>query len=333
MTTTRFNDMVIIPEVFANNVVNQSLALNAFIKSGIASTDPALNAFLSNPAGGKTYSPRFMGPLAKAKPNVSSDDPAILSVPGKITAIKNTAVRQSLNYSWSSMDLVAALNGLDPIGAIQSLAAEWWTEAMQDRLLLTLQGIIARNIAAEGSDMVVDISGNAGADGLFNAEAFIDAVLTMGDRSNQFTAIAVHSTVLGTMEKAGLIPDYQPQSVIQGTASTRLEDRLFRGRRIIVDDTMTVVGGKYYSYIFQAGAIALGAGVPKNAVEVERNPSKGNGGGEETLFTRQEFIIHPQGYMYKLTDNPTEEHLIDPANWSREWERKRVGIAAMITNG
>ena len=97
---------------------------------------------------------------------------------------------------------------------------------------------------------------------------------------------------------------------------------------------MTVVAGgknKYYSYLFGAGAIALGVGAAKTPFEIDRNPSAGNGGGEEIVYSRAEWIIHPQGFSYGLDTTPTIAELENAANWTRAFERKRIALAAIIS--
>lgn len=195
MASTRFADVVIVPEVFGANMVLESLALDLFIQSGVVVQDAGLNEFLSSSNGGETFSPRFLGPLADTDPNMSTDDPDQLSTPEKITGVKNTAVRQDMNKSWSSMDLTAMVLGSDPVAAIQSGISKYWMTVRQKRLLASLHGVIAANVANNGSDMVVDISGEDGAAALFNASAYIDAKATMGDRMSALSALSVHSVV------------------------------------------------------------------------------------------------------------------------------------------
>jgi hypothetical protein len=331
VAVTRISNLVVVPSVFTANVIQEALALNAFVASGVMIRDPQLDAFLNSDLGGKTINPRYIGPLVQDDANVSSDDPEVSSTPKNLSAVQNTAVRQSLNQSWSEMDLAVDLNGMDPMAGLQTRVAGYWTGELQKRLLASLQGVIANNVANDHGDMVNDISINSGAAGLFNAHAVIDTTLTMGDRQAELTAIAVHSTVYGTMRKLDLI-DFIPDS--QGR-----QIPYYQGLRVIVDDDITVVDGatsgtyKYYTYLFAAGAVALGVGAAKVPYEVMRDPAAGNGGGQETVHSRTEWIIHPQGFKTTETTTPTLANLKLAAKWERAWERKRVKIACLISNG
>lgn len=327
MAVTRISNLQIVPSVFSENMILEALGLNAFVASGVAIRDPELDAFLNAGIGGKTVNPRYIGPLAQDDANVSSDDPDVDSTPKALSSMLNTAVRQSLNQSWSEMDLAVDLNGDDPMANMQARIAGYWDGELNKRVLASLQGVIADNVANDSGDMVVDVSGQSGAAGLFNADAFIDTQLTMGDRLGELVAMAVHSVVYGTMKKLDLI-DFIPDS--QGRPSIPT----YQGLRVVVDDDVTVVSGpKYYTYLFGPGAVALGVGEPKVPFEILRDPSAGNGGGQETVFSRTEWIIHPQGFKTTVTATPTVAALKLAATWDRAWERKRIKLAALITNG
>ncbi|MBS6358351.1 MAG: hypothetical protein KH421_10120 [Akkermansia muciniphila] len=313
----------------------RSLNSNAFVNSGVMIRDPEADAFLTNNLGGKTFAPRYLGPLADDEPNISSDDPSEKSTPKKITGGKNKAVRQSLNQSWSSMDLTNTYLGLDITTAITNQIGDYWNTQENKRLLASLKGIIAADLATGSPVMTVDVTGKTGADALFNAEAFIDAQTTMGDMASSLTAVAVHSTVYATMKKLNLI-DFIPAS------EGRVEIPTYQGLTVIQDDAMTYVPAvtgdspspaKYYTYLFGRGAVALGVGTPKTPFAIHRDEAAGNGGGEEIVHSRLEWIIHPQGFSFGLEETPTLAQLETASNWTRQYERKRIALAALITQG
>ncbi len=326
MSVTQLSDLVIVHAVFNAGMVLESLDLDAFVRSGVMIRDAEMDAFLAGPVGGRTFNPRFMGPLPDDDPNISSDNPAAKSTPGKISAVKNTAVRQSLNKSWSSMDLTADLNGADPVAAIQSQIAKYWLTVRQKRMLASLKGVIADSVANHASDMVIDVSAGAGAASLISANAIIDACATMGDHDGVLRGITVHSVVLATMRKLNIV-DTIPLS------ESNITIQSYMGKPILVDDGMTFSGGNFYSYLFGAGAVALGVGSAKVPFEIDRTPEAGNGGGQETVYSREELMIHPQGYECALTDTPTMAQLEAETSWNRAWERKRIPLAAIITKG
>ena len=336
MATTQLSDIQVSPEIVSANVILSVLEKNKFVQSGVVVQDAELNAFLNSTIGGWTYSPRFFNQLTMEDANVS-DDTTSTSTPKKLTGTKNTAVRQSLNQSWSSMDLTASVGGKDPLDVVVAQLSDYWNYVAQTRLLASLYGIMLDNDTNDSGDMIVDITGaSATADTLMNADAFIDAQTTMGDRQDLLRAFACHSTVFATMRKAELI-DFRPPS--EGLKPIAYYGDL----PIIIDDGMTVKtvtpsgGGTpyktYYSYLFGAGAVAMGFGSPKVPFEVDREPSAGTGGGQETIYSRIETIIHPQGFKCSLSDTPTVTELETATSWDRAFARKRIPIACIISKG
>lgn len=332
--STRFEDVPIVPEIATAAIVLRALDSNAFVNSGVMIRDPELDAFLTGNLGGRTVAPRFLGPLKRDEPNISNDNPADRSTPKKIAGGRNLAVRQSLNQSWSVMDLVADEFGMDPMTAVTDQIGDYWNGVLSDRVLASLRGIMDGDLASGSPVLGVDITGESGADALFNGDAFIDARATMGDMARSLTAIAVHSVVYATMLKNDLI-EFIPDS--QGRPIST-----YMGLRIIEDDAMTTVPAatgenpapaKYYSYLFGAGAIALGVGNPKMPFAVHRDEAAGNGGGEEVVHSRLEWVIHPQGFSFGKDTTPTMEQLQDSTNWTRNYERKRIPLAVLVSQG
>ncbi|MNH19326.1 hypothetical protein D3C79_790560 [compost metagenome] len=188
--------------------------------------------------------------------------------------------------------------------------------------------------------MVVDVSATLG----FDAGAFIDATQTMGDaldgpQGEVLGAIAMHSFVYGQMRKQQLIDFIRD-------AENNTMFATYQGYRVMRDDSMTVVGEgadrKFISIIFGNGAIGYGEGNPTNPLEYEREASRGNGGGVETLWSRKTWLLHPLGYTFTsavITGNGSEtvprsaswQDLANATNWNRVVERKHVPIAFLVT--
>ncbi len=338
---TQLSDMVIVPEVFTANVNLMALEKDAFVVSGVATIDPQIAGFLSSAVGGQSISLRNINALdGSVEANVSSDVSADKASAQTLSAIKSTAVVQSKNQIWSSMDLTAELNGSDPLGAVTEGVAKYWTSQTQAVLVKSLEGVKADNIANDSGDMVIDVS--VAADGTvadanrFSAESFINATLTMGDRLDEVTAIGVHSAIYGQMQKNNLI-DYIPDS----NGVTMIPT--YQGRRVIVDDGFvaesygtTPVNVKYTTVLFGAGSVAINNGATKTPFAIDRDELAGDGGGEEFLAYRQKLVVHPYGFKFLSAsvagETPTWAELTDATNWDRVYDRKRVKIAFLITN-
>lgn len=327
--STQLSDLEIVPEVFSQSMIQQSLALDLMIESGIAFVDPEIDGFLNGPTGGKTFSKRYLNPLDEDESNLSSDDSTEASAAATLSGGAETLIRHSRNKSWSSMDLTAAMYGSDPLGSVQSQIAKYWMTQRQKILMKSLIGIIADNVANDSSDMIEDITGTG--DGTFTGTGFINAALTLGDRMGEIQAVGIHSMVMGTLLENDQIV-YIPDSEGKATIPT------YKGRRVIMDDGMPVdvtdpQNPVYTSVLFGNGAIAIGNGAPMNPIEVDRNPSAGNGGGEELLFSRVELACHPLGFAYlgaigATGKSPTWAQLATAGSWNRVYsDRKRIPLA------
>lgn len=337
--TTAIAD-VVVPEIFTPYVQQLTEEKSRLIRSGAVVRDAALDGFLAG--GGLTEHMPSWKDLDNDAENVSSDTTGTSS-PNKIGSAQEIVVRMSRNNSWATADLAAALAGSDPADAIANRVSDYWARRAQAAFVATMTGVFADNTAAPtgtehtAGDLTVDVSGSSFAEGVtnFTAENFIDATLTMGDSAEALGMIFVHSIVYGRMQKNNLI-DFIEDS-INGQA---IRVPTFLGRIVVQDDGMPRSGGVFQSWLFGAGAVRMGMGSPKTPTEVDRLPSAGNGGGQEVLYNRVEWVIHPVGHKFAVaspasggpSNAATSGNLAHVDSWQRVFtERKQIKIARLIT--
>ena len=337
---------VIVPEIFSAYVQQLTEEKARIVQSGALARSALLDNMLAG--GGLTFNIPSWRDLDNDADNVSTDNVADViaadygagtpatrldSIPLKIETSQEVSVRLSRNQSWSSADLAAALAGADPMGAIAGRAAFYWARRLQAALVATWNGVIADNVANDSGDYENDITG-AFVDGVtnFSAEAFIDAQVTMGDSADNTSMCMVHSVVYARMKKNNLI-DFIPDSRGEVDIAT------FLGLEVIVDDGMPVTVQDYDTWIFGGGASQLGVSSPLVPTEVAREAQAGNGGGQEILFNRNEWAIHPVGHAYTGTspdggpgNGAGANDLAAAASWNRVYpERKQVSFARLVT--
>ena len=335
--TTRLTD-VFVPEVYGSYTAVDSPEKTAFFQSGVAMANPAISSLLAN--GGSTVEIPFWNDLdADIEPNISSDDPAQISTPNKVTTGIQKARLANLNQSYAKARLASELSSGNPMQQIRNRFGTYWMRQWQRRTIATLQGVLADNIANDDADMVNDIKAATNADvddsTLFSRKAFTTAAFTSGDHYDDYNAIAVHSIVYQRMI------DNDDIEYIRDSDGA-LVTRTFMGRTVIVDDGLPVTpaagtgagdaAAQYTSYLFGTGLIGYGETMPDMPVELYSNPDGGNGGGVETLYERKSWIIHPSGFAYS-GDATGLNDIRNAANWDRVVERKNVPFAALITNG
>jgi len=336
MAATQLTDLII-PSVFAEYVQVLSAERSAFRNSGVLVDSAFISGLMDG--GARLFNVPHFRDLAQTESNVSSDNPAASATPLNITTGQEIAQRHNRNQVWSSMDLNEALAGADPMQAIANLVATYWIRQEQRMLISGVRGVIADNVANDAGDMVrnvaLGIAGTPTAANLFSAEAFIDAQQTMGDAQGDLGVVAMHSVVFTRAKKNNLI-DFIPDS------TGVVDIPFFLGLRVVVDDGLPVVtvngNPEYSTYLFGQGAILKGSRLPLNPVAVQREELTGNGGGQEILVSRVEWVHHPRGFAWLAASqagrSPTNAELILAANWDRRYpERKQIKFAELRTNG
>jgi hypothetical protein len=310
----------------------------AFWDSGVIASSPLLNN-LANAAGKKAELPFWKDLDQTSGPNNSTDNPATIATSEKITQGEQISRKFFLNKGWSVSDLASELAmGPKAMNQIRSRVDTYWTRQWQRYLIATTNGVLADNVANDSGDMVIDVAaevlGSQTAATKFSRSNFTSAAFTMGDAFTMTGAIAVHSSVYKQMVDQDDI-DFIPDSKGQMTIPT------YMGKRVIVDDLMTVTAGttsgfKYTTILFGDSAMGYGVGSPDVPVEIEREAAQGNGGGIETLWTRKTEIIHPFGFQSTGTPadgfSLTLAELAAATSWDRVVERKNVPLAFLITN-
>ena len=321
--TTRLSD-VIVPEVFTNYVIRETMEKSAIFQSGIVQSVPNLSV----PNGGDTVNVPFFNDLTGDPQAIQSD--SALEVQ-KIATGKDVARIFTFGQGWASEDLAAELAGDDPMAAIGSRVGNYWNRSMQRILISAANGVFADNVANDNGDLVLDVSAEDGTGEEASGDVFIDASQLLGDAKGKFTAIAMHSQVHSNLQKKQLV-EYLPETDIDIGFGT------YNGKTIIVDDGVPVEDGetdgkKYTSYLFAAGAFGYEEGQPKTPTETARNAAK----GEDLLFNRRRFILHPRGFAWQegavAGDMPTIAELSEAANYDRVYDKKQTRLVQIITNG
>lgn len=336
MATAQLQD-VYVPLVFNAAVDEAAIEKNAFLQSGVMTTNPVISNMAT--VGGNIGELPFFSPLATAgEPDYTDDDPSHLATPANIGDAKMIFRLASMHKSWSTMDLARELGLKDPLAAITQKIGGWWATQVEKRVIATAMGVLADNDANDSDDMLKKIATDgAGAitdAELISAEAVIDAAQTMGDHKDALSVIAMHSVPYTRLQKLNLI-DYIPNARGEVNIPTYL------GYRVVVDDSLPATAGSnrvtYTTILFAAGAIENGKGNIMVPSEMDRVPAAGYGGGQDIIHTRRAEIIHPYGFSFLsasvAAQSATLAELATAANWNRVVSRKNVGIAFLQTNG
>lgn len=312
MAATVLGD-VIVPEVFNPYMIERTAELSALWQSGIV----APVADITVPDGGQKVQMPFWQDLVGDDQILSTDTDLTT---GNIAAEKDVAIVNGRALVYGAKDLAGALAGDDPMDAIATLIGDKWARQMQKAVISALTGSMGA-LAAETTPVnVYDISALTGAAAVIDAESLIDAGGMLGDAEGKLTSMAMHSATERKLRKLDLI-EYLPDSEGKPTIAT------YQGKRVIVDDAMPLNAGVYTTYLFGAGAIGYAEGSPKVPIETDRNPAAG--GGQDVLYSRRHFVLHPRGIAFTgsaAKDTPTNAELATVSKWARVYESKNVRI-------
>lgn len=343
-------------QIYRNVAAESAPELTAYFQSGVVvggasfDRDAASDGDLVEMIAWRDIDPNI-------EPNYSTDQPTEAD-PNKIAQFNFFSLKSHLNNGWSAYDLARELQtGNDAMREIRRRTDPYWMRQWQRRLIACTEGILAANLAGNeytdvmqpgtAGDMVFDATTgddlqNSVTDAnRFSRDAFLAAKFTLGDHNTDIAAMSVHSTVYQRMLKNDDI-DY-----IVDSMSTRTIP-VYMGVRVIVDDAMpttAITGGfEYTCVLWGKAAFGYGKADPQMPVEVDRNPRAGHGGGQEELWERKTWLIHPFGFnntgAVKTATNTSDgkgrsqnlADLKDGANWERVLSRKNVPLAFLIVN-
>jgi hypothetical protein len=321
---------VVVPQEFTSYQVENSFVNTAFYQSGVAIRNGVIEEQLS--AGAMSFTVPTWGDAGETEPNYSDDNAAHIAGTLKVSAYPQVVRKAFVNQGWSVANLAAELSGSDPLQRIQSRVQAYWDRQMEARLIASLNGILAANVANNTSDMVVDMSGTSTPN--FSALAVITAAATLGDRLEDIKCIAMHSSVYAEALANDLI-QFIPQS--QG-----LPLKTFRGLAVMIDDNLWLSNSngvtRYTTVLFGEGAVGFGFVEPRMGygTELFRIPSAGQGGGITQLWSRHNLAIAPLGWSWAdgtlAGDSPALTELATASHWTRvSVSRKQCPIAFLIT--
>ena len=328
MAGTTLQD-VIVPELFNPYVINRTMELSALVQSGIITNNSEFDA-LASQAAPTVNMPFFEDLTGESEQIIEGTD----LEDNKITSNKDVAAIIRRAKMWSATDLSAALAGSDPMAAIGTLVAQFWSRDLQKELVALLDGIFGTIPAGEEgtppaetrlASNLLDISGKSGNAANWSCSAFIDAEQLLGDAKAQLTGICMHSATQAYLKKQNLLETVQP--------SNDVAFNTYQGKLVIVDDVCPVKNRVYTTYLFGNGAIALGNGNPVGFVPTETDRAKRKGSGVDYLINRKTMILHPRGIAWQnavvaKTEGPSRKEVAEPKNWKPVYESKQIRIVA-----
>lgn len=325
---------VVVPEVTADYLMDDLAVANLMFSSGIVKTDPMLASLLN--MGGSKFSFPYWGDITAGESDIPVEGTAATA--RKIGTYELTIPRQMRKIDVGAGKLASILAGANAMNAINVRVSTLWKTDMQNNLIATIKGIIG---STDGAKITLDKAAQAGAaapttENYIDADYIIDAQALLGDNTGKFNAIVLHTSVLTAMRKANLIAT-QALSDQSGYIET------YQNMVVINDDnvptfTRTDVGTTdhtvYATLLIKEAAFVFGEST-NGFVPVYIDTDHAKGMGEETLYTKRMFALHPAGWDWTGTAAglaPTNTELATGTNWALKMDHKMSGFVALLTN-
>lgn len=328
MAETRIAD-VVTPSVFTSATLEPSIYRSRFFRSGAMALNPAMSSLLNG--GGKTYDLPFFKDISGTSGDIPAEGSDVTI--NNITSGQQVFRKQQREKAWGTNNLATILSGEDPLGAIQSYVVDYWAQAFDIMAIKTIEGVIADNVANDSGDLVNDVSGNSGSASYISDDAIIDAESLLGENGGispdnsmgNFSAVLMHPKTRAYLKKLDLI-DEVPISGQLRTLS------MYQNKMVIEDRNATLATDVYSTYLLKPGFLQYGVGTSGYVpTEVDRDPKPGF--GEDQLFTRRVFGIHPMGFSWQESSiagtSPTDAELDNAVEWDRVYNAENSGIVVV----
>lgn len=285
-TGSTFLGQLVVPEIWAQYINNDSTKTNRLLTSGAVTADDVMGAHLNDP--GRLMNIPVLNDLS-GDPQDWNDTEDIKV--NSITSDQHRAIKFFQAMSFGATDFGQQVSGAQVQSRITSRFSNYWNIQNQRLLLAILNNMyLIDDLKQEksfGFDTVKSLS----------AGDYLAALSRMGDVATpNLTRLVVNSATVYAMREQNLISDIQPSN-----GATNLTT--YNGIPIVEDDDIPLeADGTTIMYALSDGALRFSsAPASQNAVEVMRDPL-GNG-GQSAIINRRIVSLHPNGLGYDVTQS------------------------------
>lgn len=303
------------PEVYQGFVDQEATFTDSILASGILATDASLASALDN--GGVMGTIRFYNPLDPAEDAPLVRDGVNDNTPSEISGGKQSWIRIDRMKAWKATELTRELTAADPMAAVARNTGLYWRMYKQN-LLVKMVGAVLGVSGLESHTLNVT-SGGVTANQLIDVQQ-----AALGDMSNRFGLLVVHSKIYAEYQKLGLLSfnKYVITNVLQQEVSLPT----INGLVVVVNDRGTDDGTNYNSFLFGQGSVLTAD--PKVITPDYTEYDAAKAGGTDILYNNRAFILHPNGLSFDADniskETPTDAEFATSANWSLKFNHKNV---------
>jgi hypothetical protein len=333
---TRLSDLVTRPE-FLNYQREDIYNGCKWIQSGAVVRNTALDA----KAGGVKVQVPFFKPIDPTE--VVVQDNSTWGAGGYVDPQKITAGDQVMpilhrTFAYASSDIAAMGSGTDPLAAVRSYITKAVLKLRTRTLISQLNGIFGAALTGNSLDVSKATAGATEANFL-SAANVIRAKHLLGERADELSIIAMHSSVYAYLQAVGALTFSTSAlssggSITWGGGGVGLSSdavAYFMGLRVIVDDMLapTVNAGgadQFPCFIMAPGAVAEGV-QQEMRIEADRNILS----LQDVLQCNYHYGFHIMGTKYGGADNPDNTVLGTAGSWTLAYTDRRMTDVVRLT--
>lgn len=255
-------------------------------------------------AEGKIYTVRLLDYEHKPSQRVNED----MSCKPLVHGFGSHELQGRKHYrsnGWAETELTKIWTSASPLEAFRGFLNTYWDKEIERLSMLCFKGMLAQiNAANRQEEFIEDVSTTTGEPVRASAKAFVRAIMKMEDQFESIRAIGIHPHVYTALWEEDLIETETVKE--KGRTIKRYQDR-----ELIVLRDMPMNPGEagendtYTTLLFGEGLMRFAP--DKNTAKNWYVPDSlgGRGSGQEQVYTRLYFGMHPVGFEYNLAIQPS----------------------------
>ena len=317
-------------QLFQKAVLVETTRRLAFIQSGIAAPDAAIAATIASGKfpEGSTINMNFVNRWdANIQPALSDT----ATVPDKTTMGQDVAAIIRRNTAFDAEALAKEMADTDFVQLAVNQIADVKVTYYQKLLGYILNGVFANNALATGSggnggDLILDITGETGADAVLSPTTLLLAAQKLGDAKSKLSAIIMHSQAETFLNSIGSISYVAPAANMPAILP------MYNGRRVLIDDEAGAFNqstGIAEITLFAPGAVAFNEVPRANPYELTRVADY----DRDQVWVRFGCVMHLRGIKFvapsTMGATPLDSELSAAASWKRVWDKKHIGCCRL----
>lgn len=325
------------PEVFAEYMAEQPTWNDRILASGVLVQDDEIMNLIGD--RGNVATLPFYVPIDEEESQALNNDGETNNTPVEISGKKQTAMLIQRMKAWKAKDFTRELTGADPLQHVGNSVAGYYRQVRTRDLMSIIDATLS---LSEMESHITDLSTTETPD---SANKIDDTTLifaqqkALGDSAENMGLLILHSYVYARYKVMGLV-DYNKYT-IKNAIEREVELPTIGGFIPVVTDRFTVDTTKSAVPIYKTYMLGTGSVLTCDKTNYEEpyytNYDPETAGGIQKLYTKQGYVMHPNGFSIDPTkiakESPTVAELGVKANWSLTFKEKNIRMGMIKSNG